>query len=135
MDIKFAGAIAAAGMKAQSARMRVAAENLANAQSTALVPGGDPFRRKTITFQNELDRALGVERVEVKRYGRDMGEFILKYEPGHPAADANGNVKYPNINPLIELMDMREAQRSFEANLNAMQTARTMSQQLIEILR
>lgn len=135
MDIETALRISAAGMKAQSARMRVTSENLANAQSTATTPGGDPFRRKTISFENALDRELGADLVGVKRYGVDRRDFELRLEPGHPAADEAGYVKYPNINPLIELMDMRESQRSYEANLSALQTARTMAQQLIELLR
>ena len=135
MDLEASMRIAASGMKAQAARLRVTAENLANAQSTARVPGGDPYRRKTISFESRLDRALGVELVEVARRGIDRGEFALRYDPGHPAADANGYVKLPNVNPLIELMDMREAQRSYEAGLNAQAQARAMLQKTLELLR
>lgn len=135
MDLEASMRIAASGMKAQAARLRVTAENLANAQSTARVPGGDPYRRKTISFESRLDRALGVELVEVARRGVDRGEFPLRYDPGHPAADANGYVKLPNVNPLIELMDMREAQRSYEAGLNAQAQARAMLQKTLELLR
>ena len=135
MDLTSAMTIAAAGMKVQSARLRVTAENLANAESTALAPGGEPFRRKTISFAERRDRASGLELVDVARYGLDRGEFELRYQPGHPAADADGYVKFPNVNPLIELTDMREAQRSYEANLNALQLARQMIGRTLDLLR
>lgn len=127
--------IATAGLKVQSARLRVTAENLANADSTAPVPGGDPYRRKTIAVGPVRDRESGLELVEVRRYGRAPGEFPMRYEPGHPAADANGYVKRPNVEPLIELMDMREAQRSYEANLNAFEMGRAAALRLIDLLR
>ncbi len=135
MDLSSAMTIAAAGMKVQSARLRVTAENLANAESTALAPGGDPFRRKTISFAERRDRATGLELVDVRRYGVDRGDFELRYQPGHPAADEAGYVKFPNVNPLIELSDMREAQRSYEANLNALQLARQMIGRMLDLLR
>ena len=135
MDLGTAMRIATSGMKAQSARMRVTAENLANVESTAQVPGGDPYRRKTITFAGKRDRELGAEFVAVKSYGLDRGDFELRYEPGHPAADAAGYVKYPNVNAFIELMDMREAQRSYEANLSALGVARSLQQKTIDLLR
>ena len=135
MDLTSAMTIAAAGMKVQSARLRVTAENLANAESTALAPGGDPFRRKTISFAERRDRATGLELVDVRRYGVDRGDFELRYQPGHPAADEAGYVKFPNVNPLIELSDMREAQRSYEANLNALQLARQMIGRMLDLLR
>ena len=135
MDLNSAMTIAAAGMKVQSARLRVTAENLANAESTAQAPGGDPFRRKTISFANRHDSAQGLDLVDVQRVGVDRSDFPLRYQPGHPAADAQGYVKYPNVNPLIELTDMREAQRSYEANLNAMQLARSMIGRTLDILR
>jgi len=135
MDLTSAMTIAAAGMKVQSARLRVTAENLANAESTALAPGGDPFRRKTISFAERRDRATGLELVDVRRYGVDRGDFELRYQPGHPAADPAGYVKFPNVNPLIELSDMREAQRSYEANLNALQLARQMIGRMLDLLR
>ena len=135
MDLTSAMTIAAAGMKVQSARLRVTAENLANAESTALAPGGDPFRRKTISFAERRDRATGLELVDVRRYGVDRGDFELRYQPGHPAADETGYVKFPNVNPLIELSDMREAQRSYEANLNALQLARQMIGRMLDLLR
>jgi flagellar basal-body rod protein FlgC len=135
MDLDSAMTIAAAGMKVQSARLRVTAENLANAESTASTPGGEPFRRKTIVFGNRHDRAAGVDLVDIRRYGVDRSDFELRHEPGHPAADASGLVRYPNVNPLIELTDMREAQRSYEANLNALQLARSMIGRTLDLLR
>jgi flagellar basal-body rod protein FlgC len=135
MDLETSMRIAASGMKAQSARMRVTAENLANAQSTATAPGQDPYRRRTISFVNRLARERGAELVEVGRQGVDRSDFQLRYEPGHPAADERGYVKLPNVNPLIELMDMREAQRSYEANLNAQAQARSMLQKTLDLLR
>lgn len=135
MDLDAALRIAGSGMKVQSSRLRVVAENLANAESTAKTPGGDPYRRKTLTFGQVQDRESGTALVDVRRYDQDTSELPRKFEPGHPAADAQGYVSYPNVNPFIELMDMREAQRSYEANLNALQTARSMLQRIIDILR
>ena len=127
--------ISAAGLKVQGERLRVIAENLANADSVTEVPGGDPYRRKTISFQNTLDREMGIETVEGARIGVDRSDLRLKYEPGHPAADSKGYVKLPNINTLVEMTDMREAQRSYEANLKAIEAARTMLQRTIDLLR
>lgn len=135
MDLRHAMHVAAAGMRVQGTRMRLVAQNLANAESTALRPGGEPYRRQTITFQNRMDRALGVETVEVARTGTDPSAFDRRFEPGHPAADPDGYVLTPNVDPLLEMMDMREAQRSFEANLNALTLARTMIQRTIDLLR
>lgn len=135
MNLETSLKIAAAGMHAQSARVRVTAENLANAQSTAQTPGADPYQRKTISFANVLDRATGVELVEVRHYGVDSAPFDRRFEPSHPAADAEGYVKYPNVSPLVELMDMREAQRSFEANAAARQQASGMLQRTLDLLR
>jgi flagellar basal-body rod protein FlgC len=135
MDLSTAMRVAASGMKAQSARLRVVAENLANVDSTAQVPGGDPYRRKTISFAERHDRQEGADLVDVKSYGTDPTPFELRYEPGHPAADANGYVKHPNVNEFVELMDMREARRSYEANLNALELAKSMAQRTIDLLR
>lgn len=135
MDLTQAIQVAAAGMRVQGARMRVVAQNLANAESTALGPDGAPYRRQTITFANRLDRELGIERVRVARLGVDRSPFPLRYAPGHPAADADGYVLMPNVNPLLELMDLREAQRSFEANLNALALARSLVQRTVDLLR
>jgi len=127
--------VAASGMQAQGTRLRIISENLANASSTADVPGGDPYRRKTISFAAELDKATGAEEVKVKRIGTDTSQFREVYEPSHPAADANGHVKLPNVNTLVELADMREAQRSYEANLQMIDQARNMLMRTIDLLR
>lgn len=135
MDLMESLMISAAGMRAQGQRLRVVAENLANADSVSEVPGGDPYRRKTISFKNQLDRELGLETVQVKKVGEDPSDFRMKYDPGNPAADAKGYVKLPNVNSLIEMSDMREAQRSYEANLRAIEVARNMLQRTIDLIR
>jgi len=128
-------AIAASGLRAQSGRMRVIAENIANAESTAQRPGGNPYRRKIPTFRSEMDRALEAQTMTMGKVRQDPSEFRTKYEPGHPSADANGYVKYPNVNSLVEMTDMREAQRSYEANLNVIGATRRMIQKTIDLLR
>jgi flagellar basal-body rod protein FlgC len=128
-------AIAASGLRAQAGRMRIISENIANADSTANTPDAQPYRRKMPTFQTEVDRALDVNLVELGRTRTDGSDFRLKYEPGNPAADKNGNVKYPNVNPLLEMTDMREAQRSYEANINVISATRRMLQRTIDILK
>ena len=135
MDLMESLMISAAGMRAQGQRLRVVAENLANADSVSEVPGGDPYRRKTISFKNQLDRELGMETVQVGKVGEDPSDFRMKYDPGNPAADAKGYVKLPNVNSLIEMSDMREAQRSYEANLKAIEVARNMLQRTIDLIR
>jgi flagellar basal-body rod protein FlgC len=135
MDLMESLMISAAGMRVQGQRLRVVAENLANADSVSEVPGGDPYRRKTITFKNALDRELGMETVQVNKVGLDQSDFRMKYDPGNPAADQKGYVKLPNVNSLIEMSDMREAQRSYEANLRAIEVARTMLQRTIDLIR
>src|SRR6185295_11706517 len=135
MDFLKSIAIAASGLRAQAGRMRILSENLANADSTAQQPGADPYRRKIPTFRSEVDRALDANVVAMGRVRTDPSDFRLKYEPGHPAADANGNVRYPNVNPLIEMTDMREAQRSYEANVNVIGATRRMIQRTLEILK
>ncbi len=127
--------ISAAGMRVQGTRLRVISENIANAGSTALTPGGDPYRRKLVTFGATLDRELGMELVEVQNVTRDSADFGQRYQPGHPAADDSGYVKISNVNSLVEMTDMREAQRSYEANLRVMQAARTMLERTIDLLR
>ena len=127
--------VSAAGMRVQGERLRVVAENLANADSVSEVPGGDPYRRKTISFKNALDKELGLETVQINKVGLDQSDFRMKYDPGNPAADDKGYVKLPNVNGLIEMTDMREAQRSYEANLRAIEVARTMLQRTIDLLR
>jgi flagellar basal-body rod protein FlgC len=127
--------IAASGLRAQAGRMRIISENIANADSTAASASADPYRRKIPTFRAEMDRALGAQVVELGRIAPDQSTFRSKYQPGHPAADANGNVKYPNVNSLVEMTDMRDAQRSYEANVNVIGAARRMIQRTIEILK
>lgn len=127
--------IAASGLRAQAGRMRVIAENIANADSTAQRPGADPYRRRIPTFRAEMDRALDANVVSLGKVQTDRSDFRMKYEPGHPAADVNGYVKYPNVNSLVETTDMREAQRSYEANLNVISATRRMLQRTIDILR
>ncbi|WP_119168048.1 flagellar basal body rod protein FlgC [Algihabitans albus] len=135
MDLYKTLDISASGMRAQGTRLRVISENIANASSTGQTPGAEPFRRKMVTFTNELDRALDAELVKVKDVGVDESEFSRRYNPGHPAADGEGYVLMPNVNSLIEMSDMREAQRSYEANLRVIQSSRAMLEQTIAILR
>ncbi len=135
MDLLKSIAVAASGLRGQAGRMRVIAENLANADSTPDRAGVDPYRRKIVTFQGRLDRELDAQVVELGRVERDRGAFRTKLDPGHPAADAAGQVRLPNVNSLIESMDMREAQRSYEANLNVISSTRRMLQRTIDILR
>lgn len=135
MDLDRVMLISAAGMKVQGARLKVIAENLANANSTGETPNDLPYRRKTITFRNALDRELGIETVRVRKVGVDPGDFQRRYDPSHPSADAEGYVLFPNVNTLVEAVDMREAQRSYEANLNVIETSRTMLNRTIDILR
>jgi flagellar basal-body rod protein FlgC len=127
--------IAAHGLRAQAGRMRVISENIANADSTPQTAGADPYRRKIPTFRSELDRSLDTQLVELGKVQTDTSAFRMKYEPGHPAADINGNVKYPNVNPLVEMTDMRDAQRSYEANINVISATRRMIQRTIDILK
>jgi flagellar basal-body rod protein FlgC len=127
--------IAASGLRAQAGRMRIISENIANADSTPANSGPDPYRRKIVTFQTELDRSIGARVVEMGKVATDTSDFRLKYEPGHPSADANGNVKYPNVNSLVEMTDMREAQRSYEANINVISATRRMIQRTLDILK
>jgi flagellar basal-body rod protein FlgC len=135
MDFLKSLSIAASGLHAQAGRMRIIAENIANADSTAERPNIDPYRRKITTFRSEIDRALEARVVGLGRVKTDSTAFRLKHEPGHPAADANGNVKYPNVNPLVEITDMREAQRSYEANLDVIGATRRMLQRTLDILK
>lgn len=134
MDFLKSIAIAASGLRAQAGRMRIISENVANVDSTAQRPGGDPYRRKIPTFSAEVDRSLEANVVALGRVRTDPTDFHNRYEPGHPAADARGYVKYPNVNSLVELTDMRDAQRSYEANLNVIGAARHMIQRTLAIL-
>ena len=134
-SLKSALVSAASGVHAQSARLRIISENLANANTTAPAAGGDPYARKTISFAEELDRASGAATVRVAAISRDKSPFETRHDPDHPAADANGIVKMPNVDPLVEMSDMREAHRSYEANLQVIKQAREMVGDLIDLLR
>ncbi|MFG1480399.1 flagellar basal body rod protein FlgC [Xanthobacter sp. V4C-4] len=133
--LKAATSIASTGLEAQSTRMRVVAQNIANARSTGSTPGAEPYARKTVQFTAELDRAIGSSRVRVKNTGVDNAPFRVEYDPGNPAADAKGQVLMPNVDPLVEMADMREAGRSYEANLQMIKQARAMVTMTIDLLR
>lgn len=135
MELYDAMAISAAGMKSQGTRMKVIAENIANSDTLATTPGGDPYRRKTVTFANTLDREAGFEKVGIKKVGTDRSDFRTKFDPANPAADAQGYIKLPNVNSLIETMDMREAQRSYEASLGSIEISRSMMMRSLDLLR
>ena len=127
--------ISAAGMAAQNFRVRVIAENVANANSLAETPNDEPYRRRIVTFRNQLDRSLGVNLVKVGRVLLDDGEFGSRFEPNHPAADPTGYVQTPNVKTIVEMMDLQQAQRSYEANLRVINMARQMMARTIELLR
>lgn len=133
-DLSTALAISASGMRAQSGRIRIVAENLANANSTAPAPGLDPYRRQVPVFSSYLDRKADAEFVQMSRIALDPTAFSLKFDPSHPAANAEGYVELPNVNPLIEMMDLREAQRSYEANLGALDQVRSLASATLRIL-
>jgi flagellar basal-body rod protein FlgC len=135
MDFLKSIQVAVSGLKAQSGRMRVISENIANADSVPRNPNVDPYRRKVPTFERRFDRELQAETVRMGKIARDQSAFNTKLEPGHPAADRNGYVKTPNVNSTIESMDLREAQRSYEANLNVVTSTRRMIQRTLELLR
>jgi flagellar basal-body rod protein FlgC len=135
MDFLKSLTIAASGLRAQMGRMRIISENIANADSVAATPGGDPYRRKIVTFRAELDREIGADVVKLWPVETDSSAFLTRHEPGSPAADAQGNVKYPNINSLVEMTDLRDAQRSYEANLNVITATRKMLQRTIDMLK
>ncbi|WP_297731567.1 flagellar basal body rod protein FlgC [uncultured Maricaulis sp.] len=127
--------ISAFGMRAQAARMRIISENIANADSTAREPGGDPYRRQVPVFEAELDRATGLNAVRMTDVAHDQSEFTLEFDPGHPAANEEGYVQYSNVQTLVEMMDMREAMRTYEANLNMIENARRMQERALDLLR
>lgn len=135
MDIKDSLFVASAGMKVQGDRLRVISQNIANADSTGTAPGSLPYRRKTISFKNTLDREMGIDKVQVDKYGVDKSDFIKKYDPAHPAADEDGYVLLPNVNTMVEMVDMREAQRGYEANMNVIEVSKSMLQQTLGLLR
>jgi len=127
--------ISAAGMRAQGTRLRVISQNIANAGSVPQSPGELPYRRQVVTFKNTLDRSIGLDTVKVNKVIPDRSEFQKKYDPSHPAAGSDGYIQTPNVNALIEMMDMREAQRSYDANLNVLRTSKTMINNTIDLLR
>jgi flagellar basal-body rod protein FlgC len=127
--------IAGSGMEAQATRLRIVSENIANARTTGDTPGADPYQRKIITFGNELDKASGADIVGVKKIGIDKSKFIEEYDPDHPAADAKGMVKLPNVNMLIEMADMREANRSYDANIQTIKQTRELISATIDLLK
>jgi flagellar basal-body rod protein FlgC len=133
-DLLNALSIAASGMKAQGTRMRVISENIANAESTSQTPGGEPYRRKVLTFKEMLDKPTGAHLVRVNKVLPDASDFTLKYDPSHPAANSDGYVLTPNVNALIEMADMREAERSYEANLNVIQATKAMLSHTLSLL-
>lgn len=133
-SLSLIGKIATSGLRAQGERLRVVSENVANANSTSEEPGGDPYRRKVVSFGELIDDGTGVSQVEIADIERDMTDFTVRYEPSHPAADASGYVKMPNVNPLIEMSNMREASRSYEANLTMLENARSMRNRLIDMI-
>lgn len=132
--LSLASRIASSGLNVQETRMRIVSENLANAQSTGDTPGENAYRRKTISFSWELDRATGATRAEVAKIDSDPSDFIIEYDPGNPAADSKGMVKLPNVNVLVELADMREANRSYEANLQTVKQTRELISMTIDLL-
>jgi len=127
--------IATSGLDAQSTRLRIVAENLANANATAKAAGAEPYRRKTVTFDAAVDSTIGARLVNVKEFGVDSSPYRVEYDPGHPAANENGYVKLPNVNMLVEMADMRETNRSYEANLQVVKQVRSMAAMLIDLLR
>ncbi|WP_010545358.1 flagellar basal body rod protein FlgC [Sphingomonas elodea] len=135
MDLDASLGVSASGLRAQSLRMRVIAENLANQDSVSDTPGGDPYRRKVVSFQAAVDRATGATGVKVKSIQGDQSNFTRVYQPGHPAADAQGYVLRPNVSGLIESADMKAAQRSYEANLNAIEAAKSLTMRTIDLLK
>ena len=135
MDLATSMAIVASGMRAQTDRMRVISENIANANSTSKTPDGEPYRRKIATMQSEFDRAMDATVVKPGQPVQDMTDFRLQYDPGNPAADKTGYVKLPNVNPLVEIMDMREAQRSYEADLTVMEASKAMMARTVDLLK
>jgi flagellar basal-body rod protein FlgC len=135
MDFKDSMAVSASGLRAQSLRMRILAENIANQDSFSPAAGVDPYRRKIISFRAAVDRETGSPTVKVDRIVGDKSDFGRKYMPGHPAANGQGYVTTPNVNGIIEATDMREAQRSYEANLNAIDAAKSMTMRTIDLLR
>lgn len=135
MDLMDTMHVSAAGMQAQSARLRVVAQNVANAESIGRRDGTEPYRRQTVSFQDALDKESGIKMVKVTKIAPDKSEFDKRYEPANPEADDEGYVMYPNVNPIMEMMDMREAKRGYEANLNIIESSKAMLNQTINLLK
>ena len=135
MDLQAAMTQSAMGMKAQGTRLRVISENMANANSTPEKAGLDPYRRKVVTFKNEFDRALGIETIKVAKVETDKGAFEKVFRPGHPSADKDGYVLMPNVNSIIEMADMKEASRSYQANLSMIELSKNMLMRTVDLLR
>ncbi|HTY65416.1 MAG TPA: flagellar basal body rod protein FlgC [Alphaproteobacteria bacterium] len=127
--------ISASGMNAQSVRLRTIAENIANSESTSTAPGGDPYRRKLVTFKEVFDKTAGVNEVKIGKVTTDNSQLEKRYDPQNPGADKDGYVLMPNVNPLIEMMDMRQAQRSYEANLSVIDVTRSMAVNTVNLLK
>ena len=134
-DLQTSMIVSAAGLRVQGQRVKIIAENIANANSTADKPGGDPYRRKVLTFANVFSKTLDADLVRVRKVIGDRSDFGLVFDPNHPAAGPDGYYKTPNVNALVEMSDMREAQRSYEANLNMIETSRSMVTRTIDLLR
>jgi flagellar basal-body rod protein FlgC len=134
-DLNTSLQVSAAGMEVQVARIKIVAENLANQNTTGSTPGADAYRRRTVSFQNRLDKAVGVETVGVKSVAPDKSQQPLRYDPGNPAANKDGYVKTPNVNSFIELMDMRDAEQAYSANLNVASTTRTMLNRTLDLIK
>lgn len=135
MDLMDTIHISSAGLKAQQDRLKIVSQNIANAESVGTRTGQQPYRRQTVSFKNVLDKETGVEMVKTAKIGVDRSDFVKKFEPAHPQADKDGYVLYPNINPISEMMDMREARRSYEANLNVIESSKAMLNQTLSLLR
>jgi flagellar basal-body rod protein FlgC len=135
MDFIKSIAIATTGMRAQAGRMRILSENIANADSTASTPGGDPYRRRIVTFRSELDRQLDAHVVSLGKVATDSSDFVVRHEPDNPMADGKGDVKSPNVNSLVEMTDFRDAQRSYEANINVISSTKRMLQRTLDVLK
>lgn len=134
-NLSLSADIASSGMKAQAERLKIISQNMANVDSVSAEPGGEPYRRQVVSFQNYIDPETGAQKVRVDKIVKDMSPFEKKYDPNHPAADANGYVSLPNVNTLVEMMDMKEAQRVYDANLNMLKTAREMNSSVLDILK
>ncbi len=135
MDLTTSLDISAAGMTAQSTRLRVIAQNMANIDSTGSTPGSDPYQRQVINFTDTMNQALGVKLVEVENITKDNSAFPTKYDPSNPAANSQGYVKMPNVNNFVEMMDMQQAERSYDANLSVMQASRNMLTRTLALLQ